>query len=172
MDSKMRTKNNNAATGSWEEVLPTTQSYHPFETYKKYCVNPSFVGYLKDISRQSILSDTTKRDQRDNIRRRKFDFLMQRATTKYYDSLSKALIKKAREVKTGTRVAKVYFNFCYEDFKANVSGMGKPSKILEDWIKEMTNPKSIYLDGRPDFEGLQYDIWNNRSFTVVFSWNI
>ena len=64
-----------------------------------------------------------------------------------------------------------YINFCREDFKANFPGVGNPISIQEQWLDELIKEDSIYIPpGGTSLIGLQYNIWNNRSFTTVLSW--
>ena len=68
-----------------------------------------------------------------------------------------------------------YINFTRDDFKANCPGLGGPVAFQILWLSEITNPNSKYLiedsNGiKIHISGISYDIWNNGSFTTVFSW--
>tara|TARA_X000000368_G_scaffold107759_1_gene83711 strand:+ start:76 stop:483 length:408 start_codon:yes stop_codon:yes gene_type:complete len=68
-----------------------------------------------------------------------------------------------------------YINFIRDDFKANCPGLGGTVAFQALWLSEITNPNSKYLleDSNGDkihISGIKYNIWNNGSFTTVFSW--
>ena len=69
------------------------------------------------------------------------------------------------------------YNFKREDFKANCPGLGGVAAFQLLWLNEITNPESEYLIEDPDnkgekinLSGVKFSIWNNSSFTTVFSW--
>ena len=64
-----------------------------------------------------------------------------------------------------------YINFCREDFKADFPGIRNPVSNQEQWLDELIKEDSKYIPpGCRSLIGLQYNIWNNRSFTTVFNW--
>lgn len=98
-------------------------------------------------------------------------------TTKYHDTIKRGINNAA---KAGKR--EKYMNFARDDFKANCHGLGFPQQVQTDWLKEMCNPDSKYLPvaeeandwwaegDKMHFQGVEYDVWNNKAFTVVFKW--
>ena len=98
-------------------------------------------------------------------------------TAKYHDTIKRGINNAAR----GGRREK-YINFARDDFKANCHGLGFPQKVMDDWLKEMCNPESKYLPvaeednewwnagDKMHFQGVEYDVWNNKAFTTVFNW--
>tara|TARA_B100001769_G_scaffold230701_1_gene193066 strand:- start:4642 stop:5250 length:609 start_codon:yes stop_codon:yes gene_type:complete len=75
-----------------------------------------------------------------NVELRK-DQLFKKLTYKYYDKI-KNTIQNAS--KFGRQYA--YINFEYNDFKANINGLGNPSQIQKMWLKELCNQDSKYLN--------------------------
>ena len=69
------------------------------------------------------------------------DQLLKKLTYKYYDKI-KTTIQNAS--KFGRQYA--YINFDYNDFKANINGLGNPSQVQRMWLKELCDPDSIYLN--------------------------
>ncbi len=81
-----------------------------------------------------------------------------------------------------------YMNFDYNDFKANFPGLGKPYEVCIRWLTEMTKENSVYVPYKLNldqqiiysditknpikdhFAGLKFDVWNNKNFTVHFTW--
>ncbi len=105
------------------------------------------------------------------------DDLFTNLTAKYHDTIKRGIYNAARNGKRNK-----YINFVREDFKANFPGVGFPQQVQADWLNEMCNPDSIYLpvaqeanewweDGeKMHFKGVDFDVWNNKAFTVLFSW--
>lgn len=67
--------------------------------------------------------------------------LFKKLTYKYYDKI-KTTIQNASKI--GRQYA--YINFDYNDFKANINGLGNPSQVQRMWLKELCNPDSMYLN--------------------------
>ena len=98
-------------------------------------------------------------------------------TAKYHDTIKRGINNAAR---AGRR--EKYINFARDDFKANCHGLGFPQHVMADWLKEMCNPESKYLPvaeednewwnagDKMHFQGVNYDVWNNKAFTTVFKW--
>ena len=105
------------------------------------------------------------------------DQLFSQLTAKYHDTLTRGIYNAARNGKQ-----QKFINFAREDFKANCSGMGFPHEVKSDWLSEMCNPDSKYLPVAEDsnkwwakgekmhFQGIDFKVWNNKAFTVVFTW--
>ena len=96
--------------------------------------------------------------------------LMQTLTEKYHNSIIVGLRNASAKGKR-----KKYINFNRDDFKANCGMLGYPPMVKRAWLEEMCNPESKYLpkddDGNPmHLSGIEFNIWNNKAFTVVFTW--
>lgn len=98
-------------------------------------------------------------------------------TTKYHAVITRGINNAA---KNGNR--EKYMNFARDDFKANCPGLGFPQEVQANWLIEMCNPDSKYLpvaensnDGwnegdKMHIDGVKFNVWNNRAFTVLFTW--
>ena len=105
------------------------------------------------------------------------DKLFTSLTEKYHDTIKRGIINSARKGENTK-----YINFSREDFKANCKGAGYPHQIKIDWLTELSNPESKYLPCATEtndwwtsgekihFQGIKFDVWNNKAFTVKFSW--
>lgn len=105
------------------------------------------------------------------------DELFTSLTAKYHDTIKRGINNAARNGKR-----EKFINFARDDFKANCHGVGFPQQVQAAWLKEMCNPESKYLplaeeandwwvEGeKMHFQGVDFDVWNNKAFTVVFSW--
>ena len=105
------------------------------------------------------------------------DELFTTLTAKYHDTIKRGINNAARNGKR-----EKFINFAREDFKANCHGVGFPQQVQAAWLKEMCNPESKYLPvaeeanewwaegDKMHFQGVEFDVWNNKAFTVVFSW--
>jgi hypothetical protein len=105
------------------------------------------------------------------------DELFTKLTLKYHDTIKRGINNAARNGKS-----EKYINFARDDFKANCHGVGFPQQVQFDWLKEMCNPESKYLplaeeanewwaEGeKMHFQGVEFNVWNNKAFTVVFKW--
>ena len=134
----------------------------------------SFIEKMREESEMSLDKKSTKARlsaiDKEKIMEEKKDALMIKLTDLYHNKLMKSI---SRAASNGTRTK--YINFVYDDFKANVHGMGKPSEIQSMWLSEMSNPDSKYLkkddgDDLECLEGLRWNIWGNAKFTTVFEW--
>ena len=119
------------------------------------------------------------REANDVIKAEKIrDELFVSATAKYHDTIKRGINNAASKGLTVRRI-----NFDRDHFKANCNGGGYPSAVLTDWLAEMCNPDSKYLPiaeedngngwgvgDKMHFEGVKCDVWNNKAFTVVFTW--
>ena len=120
-------------------------------------------------------------DRRRDLRKEQ---LFVQLTFKYYDKIKNAIENASKH---GRQFA--YMNFDREDFKANFNGLGNPAQFQRLWLIEMCNPNSKYLiipnwntgsvfgnvsdvRRKDSFEGLNFDVWNNKAFTTVFSWDL
>lgn len=90
-------------------------------------------------------------------------------TQKYLKNTRESIIRAAKKGLT-----EKYINFTRDDFKANFPGLGTPKEVERDWLTEMCNPESKYLKDenvkRLCLDGINFDIWNNGSFTTHFTW--
>ena len=92
-------------------------------------------------------------------------------TKKYYNAIGLEIYRTATTGRT-----EKYMNFEREDFKVNFPGLGNPAAFQQLWLEEICNPDSKYIPTNPEtnekihFKGLEFDVWNNRAFTTVFSW--
>jgi hypothetical protein len=101
-------------------------------------------------------------------------------TEKYHGKIKESI---ERTAKRGLR--EKYMNFLYDDFKANCHGLGRPKDVQIMWLREMCDPKSFMVpvreakegeegdeDGmvKDHFEGLDFNVWGNKSFTTHFTW--
>lgn len=105
------------------------------------------------------------------------DELFTTLTSKYHDTIKRGINNAARNGKR-----EKFINFARDDFKANCHGVGFPQQVQADWLKEICNPESKYLplaeeandwwaEGeKMHFQGVDFNVWNNKAFTVVFSW--
>ena len=105
---------------------------------------------------------------------RKYDDKMYELTAIYYADLKKAIEYKSKK---GLRV--LHYNLSWDHFKFNLPNTGNPPKMCRAWLNQMCNPESMYLcedvqngviSYRDHFQGLHFDVWNNRAFTVHFTW--
>lgn len=111
------------------------------------------------------------------------DQLFTTLTAKYHDTIKKGINNAATTAKR-----EKYINFSRDDFRANCHGVGFPQQVMADWLKEMCDPESIYVPVAEEdvydknnkiiwnkgckmhFQGVSYDVWNNKAFTTVFTW--
>jgi len=134
----------------------------------------SFITNMQEkaeLSQNELLEKTKQNElEKDKIFQEKKHVLMVKLTELYHEKLVKAITQASSK---GERVK--YMNFTYEDFKANLHGIGKPSDVQSVWLSEMSNSESKYLkkDDCEDLvclEGLKWNIWGNRKFTTLFEW--
>ena len=105
------------------------------------------------------------------------DELFTTLTAKYHDTIKRGINNAARNGKR-----EKFINFAREDFKANCHGVGFPQQVQAAWLQEMCDPESKYLPVAEEanewwaegdkmrFQGVEFDVWNNKAFTVVFTW--
>jgi hypothetical protein len=127
----------------------------------------SFIQEMQTIANDESLQDKMKEEdfkQRQN----KFKHeLFLKLSNKYYWLIVEGIKYASMSGKTYK-----YINFYREDFKANFPGVGNPVSIQEQWLDELIKEDSKYIPiGGRSLIGLQYNIWNNRSFTTVLSWH-
>ena len=125
------------------------------------------------IAEKVAARESKQQDRAAEVR----DELFTSLTAKYHDTIKRGINNAAR---IGKR--EKFINFARDDFKANCHGVGFPQQVQADWLKEMCNPDSKYLplaeeandwwvEGeKMHFQGVEFDVWNNKAFTVVFSW--
>lgn len=87
-------------------------------------------------------------------------------TRKYYKNIVNSMLYKAS---FGEFI--LYYNFDKEDFKANYPGLGTPKQVCINWLNCLVSLDSKYLDGNNSLIGIDFEVWNNGSFTTKFSWN-
>lgn len=125
------------------------------------------------IAEKVATRESKQQDRSAEVRDKLFTSL----TAKYHDTIKRGINNAARNGKR-----EKFINFARDDFKANCHGVGFPQQAQADWLKEMCNPDSKYLpiaeeandwwvEGeKMHFQGVEFDVWNNKAFTVVFSW--
>lgn len=125
------------------------------------------------IAEKVAMREAIREEQVATVRNELFTIL----TAKYHDIIKRGIKNAARNGKR-----EKYINFAREDFKANCHGVGFPQEVQEAWLNEMCNPGSKYLPVAGDdnegwsegdkmhFEGVEFNVWNNKAFTVVFKW--
>jgi hypothetical protein len=105
---------------------------------------------------------------------RKYDDKMYELVAIYYKDLKNAIENKSNKGKR-----ELYYNFSWDNFKFNLPNTGKPSKMCRVWMNQMCTHESMYLcedvqNGiiiyLDHFKGLRFDIFNNASLTVHFTW--
>ena len=109
----------------------------------------------------------------DDVRTQLFKDL----TNKYHDTIRRGIGNAANNGKR-----EKYINFARDDFKANCHGVGFPQEVQAAWLNEMCNPLSDFLPlatessewwsvgEKMHFHGVTFNVWNNKAFTVHFSW--
>ena len=126
-------------------------------------------------------------EKKKNIRENE---LMIYLTKKYHPIIKQALWNSAYI--TGNR--EKYMNLDYNDFKANFPELGNPAAVCRRWLTEMTKEDSPYIPyklpsgldclsaladaqynvieppKKDHFAGIQFNVWNNKAFTVHFTW--
>ena len=129
---------------------------------------------IKDIELKArIRNGLEKKKKFEEAKARRLDDMMVMLTEKYHP-LMKNGMKHAAHV--GLR--EKYMNFVRDDFKANFPTLGTPPEMARMWLYEMTTEDSKYIpfkdgcedNGRDHFKGLEFDVWNNRVFTVKLTW--
>ena len=105
---------------------------------------------------------------------KKYSTKMFELTDKYHKDLNYKINYKSKQ-----GIRELYYNFNRDDFKFNLPETGNPAKMCAVWLKHICTPQSMYLctnykDGeftyRDHFHGLHFDVWNNKAFTVHFTW--
>ena len=131
----------------------------------------SFIERMRlTANNEFIVSETYRKERECAMAKRKHEMFTE-LTEKYYLYIKKAIVEASLHGKTTK-----YMNFFREDFKANFDGLGKPCEFQKMWLEELCNPDSSYIPIDPitnkkeHFEGLKFEVWNNRSFTTVFTW--
>jgi len=134
----------------------------------------SFINNMQNLAIDSSnKNDDNKKIKEEEQKKRmdeKKDALMIKLTDLYHEKIRSAI---ERASLNGSR--EKYMNFNYDDFKANFPGMGNPRAVQREWLNEMVNPTSKYLNIGEDtekacFSGLKSDIWGNGKFTTHFTW--
>tara|TARA_Y100000389_G_scaffold193871_1_gene223161 strand:+ start:1622 stop:2014 length:393 start_codon:yes stop_codon:yes gene_type:complete len=129
----------------------------------------SFAEQMKSLA---IISEEENREKKLKRQEEIKDKMFKQLSDKYLLSIKNGILNAAKKGKT-----EKYINFKREDFKANYHGLGGVVAFQNLWLNEITNPESKYLIDDPDNEGekinisgIKFKIWNNSSFTTVFSW--
>tara|TARA_B110000008_G_C16892654_1_gene533421 strand:+ start:152 stop:547 length:396 start_codon:yes stop_codon:yes gene_type:complete len=130
----------------------------------------TFIKESRELAEQKSIEITHKKQEIKNDKENKKDKILDELfinlTKIYYDKLKDSITRRSIDGKR-----ELYFNFVYNDFKANCNGLGNPPYIQNLWLEEMCNKDSKYLPyPNESFEGLIWKIWKNRSFTTVFTW--
>lgn len=135
----------------------------------------SFINSLIDTSaeRSKIVEEEQSEKQKhfEESKSKRLDEIMTRLTEKYHPLLKKGLSQAAH---AGRR--EKYMNFERDDFKANFPTLGTPVEMAVRWIQEMVKEDSKYLpfregtEDREHFKGLEFDVWNNKAFTIHLKW--
>ena len=140
----------------------------------------SFAEQMKSLAIISEEEIRVKNQERQKLKEEQLKIRQEEVKDRMFKQLSK---KHLLSIKTGIMNAakkgksEKYINFKREDFKANCPGLGGVSAFQLLWLNEITNPESEYLIEDPDnkgekinLSGVKFSIWNNSSFTTVFSW--
>mgnify|MGYP001166174564 CR=1 FL=1 len=152
--------------------------------------NNTFADKIKSnsgIKREKIEEEIAHRVQVRQEEREKHEIsvrneLFHKLTNKYHPTITHCIVNASNK---GNR--EKFINFDRNDFKANCHGLGYPQQVMENWLKEMCSPDSIYLPvctnyistnynnwwkegDKMHFEGIQFEVWNNKAFTTKFSW--
>lgn len=126
----------------------------------------SFIESMQIIANDELLQQRCKEEEfkqkQNEIKHKLFTYL----SNKYYW----LIVSSIKYASMNGRTYK-YINFWKEDFKASFPGLQNPVLIQEEWLDELIKEDSKYIPlGGRSLIGLQYNIWNNRSFTTVLSW--
>ena len=135
----------------------------------------SFINSLIETSaeRSKIVEEEQSEKQKrfEESKAKRVDEIMTRLTEKYHPLLKKGLTQAAH---AGRR--EKYMNFERDDFKANFPTLGTPGEMAVRWLQEMVKEDSKYLpfregtEDREHFKGLEFDVWNNKVFTIHLKW--
>ena len=137
----------------------------------------SFITTLVETSteRSKVVDEERAEKQKRFLeaKEKRLDEMLVKLTDKYHPLLKNGLEQAAH----GGRREK-YMNFERDDFKANFPTLGTPAEMASRWLCEVVTEDSKYLpfkEGGDDkerehFKGLQFDVWNNRAFTIHFTW--
>ena len=125
----------------------------------------------KIVEEEQIELATEKKKRFEESKSKRIDEILTRLTEKYHPLLKKGLNQAAH---VGRR--EKYMNFERDDFKANFPTLGTPGNMALRWLQEMVKEDSPYLpfkeesEEREHFKGLEFDIWNNKAFTIHLKW--
>lgn len=134
----------------------------------------SFAEQMKYIAiTNKQQQEKTNLAHHENLKKRQEyvkDYLFKILSDKYLITIHNAIKHAAQNGKRNK-----YINFTRDDFKANCPGLGGTVAFQALWLNEITNSNSKYLvedsnGNKIHISGIKYDIWNNGSFTTVFSW--
>ena len=133
-------------------------------------MNMSFIEEMSYLAQQKSLEKQLSLPEKKQ--RRKTELYYQ-LTKKYHHRIYQAIVFASSHGKL-----ELYMNFSKDEFKANFPGLGSPRYVCSDWLKEMCTSHSKYLNSDERgfgyqltcFKGLKFDVWNNRAFTVHFTW--
>jgi len=110
--------------------------------------------------------------QKEVERTVEYFYNMSNLTVKYYPMVCEAI---QRASCNGKR--ELYMNFDRRDFGFAQPGKPKikPSSVCSAWIRDMQQECSVYVpaalnDEFRSLKGIKWDVWNNQSFTVHFTW--
>lgn len=127
----------------------------------------------KEIASRALARQEEREKKEIAVRTELFHML----TNKYHKTLVTGIVNASNKGKR-----EKFINFDRNDFKANCHGLGYPQEVMENWLKEMSSPNSIYLPisendddwwkqgEKMHFEGIQFEVWNNKAFTTKFTW--
>tara|TARA_B100001287_G_C22331588_1_gene366470 strand:+ start:64 stop:555 length:492 start_codon:yes stop_codon:yes gene_type:complete len=160
-------------------------------SFETDCMNSNDVGTNKFISNIRNTTNKVEKEIEQKIKERmemkkikeqeRLDTvrneIFNKLTSKYFNTIVKGIKSASKNGKH-----EKYINFARNDFKANCKGLGYPQEVANSWLSEMTTIDSVFLpicnetnddwkEGeKMNINGITYKVWNNRSFTIVFSW--
>ena len=102
----------------------------------------TFIERMRDMATDEEAVAKTYADELEYNKNVRKERLFYSLTFKYYDKIKEGIENASKH---GRQY--LYMNFNREDFKANFPGLGNPSKIQRQWLSELCNPNSKYLEG-------------------------
>lgn len=140
-----------------------------------FIMSLSFIEHMREIANDKTLAqkiiDKQLEEKQNKFKEEQAKVkhgMFLKLTAKYYNFIIDAIKYASLNGKTYK-----YMNFCRDDFKANFPGVGNPVQIQEEWLNELCSDGSKYIPSYGTcLNGLQFTIWNNRSFTTVFNWDL
>ena len=133
--------------------------------------------YLRRATKSALEEKKQKKFVFEKRKKRRLHELMSSLTETYFQSIISACMHRASKGDY-----ECYLNFDRKYFKANFPTLGNPSHVRMQWLEEISNPNSLVIQEvkkkRPELfrgdwdslHGITFDPWNNKAFTVKFSW--